>query len=55
MKKITLASLLLLTIFIGCKKNTSTDLQVTDKGTEIIQRSCAANEVFLRQLAEDPT
>ena len=55
MKKITLASLLLLTIFIGCKKNTSTDLQVTDKGTEIIHRSCAANEVFLRQLAEDPT
>jgi hypothetical protein len=55
MKKITLASLVLLTIFIGCKKNISTEIQVTDKGPEIMQRSCAANDVLLRQLAEDPT
>ncbi|MDB5199782.1 MAG: Pregnancy-associated plasma protein-A [Chitinophagaceae bacterium] len=55
MKKITLASLVLLTIFIGCKKNTTTELQVTDKVEAIMQRSCAANDVLQRQLIEDPT
>lgn len=55
MKKITIVSLVILTFFIGCKKNTSTDLEVTDKVQTITQRSCASNEVLLRQLADDPT
>ena len=54
MKKIILASLAIFTFFIGCKKNT-TELQVTDAVQTITQRSCAANDVLLRQLAEDPT
>ncbi len=54
MRKITLASLLLLTIFIGCKKNTSTELQINDAAKTITQRSCAANEVVQQQLMSDP-
>ena len=54
MRKITLASLLLLTIFIGCKKNTSTELQISDAAKTITQRSCAANEVVQQQLMTDP-
>ena len=54
MKKITLVTLVLFTFFIGCKKNTSTDLQVTDIANVISQRSCASNEMVLQQLATDP-
>ena len=55
MKKITLASLLLLSLFIGCKKNSSSDLEITDKVETIAQRSCAANDVLLEQLIADPS
>ena len=54
MKKITLIALVLFIIFEGCKKNTSTEVQVAGKAPEISQRSCAANDVLMRQLAEDP-
>ena len=51
MKKISLA-LILFTIFAGCKKNNSADLEITNT---ISQRSCAANDVLQAQLAADPT
>ncbi|HUS02270.1 MAG TPA: zinc metalloprotease [Chitinophagaceae bacterium] len=54
MKKISLA-IILLSLFIGCKKNTSGDLDVTNDNQAISRRACATNEVFMRQLAEDPT
>ena len=54
MKKITLA-LILVTIFIGCKKNTSSELQVSDALQSVSRKACATNVAFLRQLAEDPT
>jgi hypothetical protein len=55
MKKVAISIIAITMLFIACKKNTSSELQVTDKSQEIPQRSCAANEVLLRQLAEDPT
>lgn len=55
MKKITLLILVLFVLFTGCKKNTSTGLQVTDDLREISQRSCAANDVLEQQLAADPS
>ena len=54
MKKITLIALILFILFAGCKKNTSTVSQIPDVQA-IIQRSCASNDVLLRQLAEDPS
>ena len=55
MKKITLIALVIFILFTGCKKNTSTVSQIPDEVQAIIQRSCASNEVLLRQLAEDPS
>ncbi len=54
MKKITLIAVFF-TLLIGCKKNTSTEVQVTDEVQAISKRSCAADEVLQRQMAEDPT
>jgi hypothetical protein len=54
-KKITLLTLVLFTFFIGCKKNSSTELETTDDLQEINQRSCAANDVLEEQLAADPS
>ena len=55
MKKITLLILVVLTFFIGCKKNSSTELETTDDLQEINQRLCAANDVLEEQLAADPS
>lgn len=55
MKKITLGTLLLLTLLIGCKKNTSTEVQATDEVETINQRSCAAYDVLQEQLLADPS
>ena len=56
MKKITLASFVLFSLFIGCKKNTTPELQVmTDDMQTISRRSCAANDVLQAQLAADPS
>ncbi|MGI8584245.1 MAG: zinc metalloprotease [Chitinophagaceae bacterium] len=55
MKKITLVTLVLLSLFIGCKKNTSSELQNTDEVQTITHRSCASNEVLQEQLASDPS
>jgi hypothetical protein len=54
MKKITLIAVFL-TLLIGCKKNTSTEVQVTDDVQVISKRSCAAEEVLKAQMAEDPS
>jgi hypothetical protein len=56
MKKITLASFVLFSLFIGCKKNTTPELQVTtDDMQTISRRSCAANDVLQAQLTADPS
>jgi len=55
MKKIISLSLILFILFTGCKKNTSTVLQQPEALQTIIQRSCASNDVLMRQLAEDPS
>lgn len=54
MKKITIAALIAFTLLIGCKKNTSTELELTSDLQEISQRSCAADDVLQAQLAADP-
>jgi hypothetical protein len=55
MKKITLITFLLFTLFIGCKKNDIQSVEVPDGVESILQRSCAANDVFQQQLANDPS
>jgi hypothetical protein len=55
MKKITLVILALFMLFIGCKKNSSTEVQVTDEVQAISKRSCAADEVLKEQLIADPS
>ena len=54
MKKISFLTLILFTLLIGCKKNTSTELNLSDDVKLISQRSCAANDVLQAQLAADP-
>ena len=54
MKKIIFLSIILFILFTGCKKNTSTVLQQPETLQVIVQRSCASNDVLMRQLAEDP-
>jgi len=55
MKRITLVILALFTLFIGCKKNSSTEVQVSDEVQAISKRSCAADEVLKVQLIADPS
>ncbi len=55
MKRITLAIIALFTLFISCKKNSSTEVQVTDEVQAISKRSCAADEVLKEQLEADPS
>ncbi|MEP6616122.1 MAG: zinc metalloprotease [Ginsengibacter sp.] len=54
MKKITLGSLLLCILVLGCQKNT-TDVEATSDAAVITNRSCAANEVLQAHLAADPS
>ncbi len=44
-----------LTFFIGCKKNSSTELQITEGLQTITRRACAADDILQLQLAADPT
>jgi hypothetical protein len=55
MKTITVATLFIITIITGCKKYTSTPTELADNMQTVARRACATNDVFLRQLAEDPT
>ena len=55
MKKISFVALILFTILIGCKKNTSTELQTTDTDQPVSRRSCASHEILQAQMAADPS
>lgn len=55
MKKIIPVVLVLLALFIGCKKNSQTEITVTAKVDAISQRTCGAYEVLQQQLKADPS